>query len=950
MTMYAQNARVSSKQRVNDAQNGASVPALPVTVVARASRPGDVQHTTLGAVLERFRRPSEHLQALISRIRTARSEEERKALKRELAQVVFSGTFARRQNDGIQSYSGILTVDLDADHNPGRDLPGLKPLLAQDPYVLAAFISPSGNGLKLLVRVAEPIAEVTDPGPLQKAHARAARAFFGYLRATYGLIADDTPDLSRACFATVDPALHFNPDAEIFRFRHEVELPPVASSGDCAADLELIESALAALPLDGSLKYHLWLKVLFALASAVGEDAAVELMLKHTRDARDTEEYIRQRLKSYRGEVQLGTLFWLAGQYGWRPPRKERATSKQTARPEQEIEDDSDELLFWRPFPLDLLPASVADYVRAGSAAVPCDPAMLAVPVLAVLSAAAGSAARVRLKRSWAEPATLWCVVATPSGTAKSAALELALRPVYELEAEAAARYRAEREAYEQRLKEWKTLDKELRASIPEPQPPRPVRYRLSDATLEAVAAVHRDNPRGVLLARDELSGWIASFDRYAQTRGGDLASWLELYEGRPVVVDRKTDPEPIRIERPHVPVIGTVQPWILRERVSPELLASGFVARLTIAMPPEVPRRFTDADVDEATEAAYARLVRRMYQTGDVELSLSIEARRLFGAFVEELDEERRQLPDGPLRSASAKIEAKAARLALLFQLAEDVEAGRQPREVTGAAMQRAIELARWFWYETQRVYARMRWSGLSYAALHKSPAERLLDEMPDSFTAGDWEQAVVAKGKHRATAYRWLQKLQEAGLVEAEDRGTYRKSRICDLRQMRQMRLTTADSAFVAKVAQVALSHCDNTTGPGDGLGGSGSDGPPVASVAPAGDLQDGWIRLLPDDEGGADDQPGEWFDPFEDEPEPAAEARPTTPPDVPNDPAELRAFVLQRAEAAGWPSLWLDGFGATHGLPKMWQAAVERLGPEQLKEVLETIEKVSNDGAPF
>lgn len=129
-----------------DTRERKEVADLLVTVVARASRPGDVQHTTLGAVLERFRRPNEHLQALISRIRTARSEEERKALKRELAQVVFSGTFARRQNDGIQSYSGILTVDLDADHNPGRDLPGLKSLLAQDPYVLAAFISPSGNG------------------------------------------------------------------------------------------------------------------------------------------------------------------------------------------------------------------------------------------------------------------------------------------------------------------------------------------------------------------------------------------------------------------------------------------------------------------------------------------------------------------------------------------------------------------------------------------------------------------------------------------------------------------------------------------------------------------------------------------------------------------------------------------------------------------------------------
>ncbi len=120
--------------------------------------------------------------------------------------------------------------------------------------------------------------------------------------------------------------------------------------------------------------------------------------------------------------------------------------------------------------------------------------------------------------------------------------------------------------------------------------------------------------------------------------------------------------------------------------------------------------------------------------------------------------------------------------------------------------------------------------------------------------------------------------------------------------------------------------LGHLNPTlkpaSAPGGGPGGSG-ERPPVASVAPA------------------DDQEA---------PEPAVEVRPGSPPDVPDDPAELRAYVLARAEAAGWPSLWLQGFGATHGLPKMWRAAVERLGPEQLKEALETIQKVKTDGAPF
>ena len=964
MQKYGKNAFGASTRRVNDAQSTASVPALPVTAVARASRPGDVQHTTLGAVLERFRRPNEHLQALISRIRTARSKEERDALKRELAQVVFSGTFERRQSDAIRSYAGILTVDLDADQNPGRDLPAAKPLLASDPYVLAAFVSPSGHGLKLLVRVAEPIPEVSDPKPLQKAHARAARAFFGYLQATYGLIADQgCTDLARACFATVDPELHFNPDAEIFRFRHEVELPPVASSGDGAADLELIESALAALPLDGSLDYHLWLKVLFALASAVGEDAAVELMLKHTRDARDTEEYIRQRLKSYRGEVQLGTLFWLAGQYGWRPTRKQReqvrAGDGQQEQP-QVAPDPAEDVPFWQPFPVDLLPRPVADLVHAGAAAIPCDPALIAIPSLATLSAAVGSHVRLRLKRKWVEPAALWTLIAAPSGTGKSPAQALAVEPVLDLEARAAREYEAALEAYRQRLEDWEALPKDQRQAVPKPEVPRARRFRVADVTIEALAPILKENARGVLLWRDELNTWLMSFDRYAQRAGADLSAWVEMYEARPIAVDRKTADGPIRVERPFVAVTGGIQPHVLQQHVSPIMLSSGFIPRFILAMPPQTRRSEMrwDADVSEEVAEAYARLIRRLYGLEEAELTLSPEAREVFQSWILELDQEREGLPDGPLRSASLKAEAWAARIALILQCAEGVLQGRPPREVSGEVMARAVGIARWCWHEQQRVYALMGWRGVAYEALTRSPAERVLDEMPEHFTTGDWITVAMETGAGtQRTAERWLAALVEMGKVERLQRGHYSKPTHVGMSVMSVSSVTPSDSASeptkptkpTTDIASVRVSETQSL-GPGGGLGGSDPDGPPVASVAPAGDLQDGWIRLLPDDEGGADDQPNAWFDPFEDEPEPAAEARPTTPPDVPNDPAELRAFVLQRAEAAGWPSLWLDGFGATHGLPKMWQAAVERLSPERLRAALEMIENLQRNGAPF
>ncbi|WP_054684113.1 hypothetical protein [Rhodothermus marinus] len=61
----------------------------------------------------------------------------------------------------------------------------------------------------------------------------------------------------------------------------------------------------------------------------------------------------------------------------------------------------------------------------------------------------------------------------------------------------------------------------------------------------------------------------------------------------------------------------------------------------------------------------AYARLIRRLYGLEEAELTLSPEAREVFQSWILELDQEREDLPDGPLRSASLKAEAWAARIA---------------------------------------------------------------------------------------------------------------------------------------------------------------------------------------------------------------------------------------------------------------------------------------------
>src|SRR5262249_59963765 len=61
----------------------------------------------------------------------------------------------------------------------------------------------------------------------------------------------------------------------------------------------------------------------------------------------------------------------------------------------------------YRPFPLHTLPPVLCDVVPATAEAIGCDPALIAIPALAVVAGCIGNARAVVLKRGWIEPAVV---------------------------------------------------------------------------------------------------------------------------------------------------------------------------------------------------------------------------------------------------------------------------------------------------------------------------------------------------------------------------------------------------------------------------------------------------------------------------------------------------------------------------------------------------------------
>ena len=393
------------------------------------------------------------------------------------------------------------------------------------------------------------------------------------------------------------------------------------------------------------------------------------------------------------------------------------------------------------PFPVRTLPEPVRAFVIDGAASIGCEASYIAVPLLAELAAAIGNTNRIALKRGWTEPVNIWGVIVGPSGTLKTPAFKASMKFIravqdraFKENKAAHSTWEAEQLQYEASLTVWKrdamknTTGDAYTVGPPEkPTPPKARRYIVSDTTTEALAPILLDNPRGVLLARDELAGWLGSFDRYAKSgRGGaDSAHWLSMHNGEAMTIDRKTGiPPTIHVPSASVCITGGIQPGILTRAMGDEHHESGMLARLLFAMPPLKAKRWNETDVNPETEAAVAKLFDRLLGLEmEVDpasppdepeyrprvLPLTANGKAAWVRFYDEHAGEQAEL-SGDEQAAWSKLEGYAARFALVIHLvrwAANDPTLSDPAKVDEISIAAGVALVRWFGNEAKRVYA---------------------------------------------------------------------------------------------------------------------------------------------------------------------------------------------------------------------------------------------------
>ena len=417
-------------------------------------------------------------------------------------------------------------------------------------------------------------------------------------------------------------------------------------------------------------------------------------------------------------------------------------------------------------FPVDALPVATRRFVREAAGAIGCPPELVAVPLLATLSAGIGASREVQLKSGWRESTALYMATVSPAGMKKTPAAKEATAPAWRKQRELRQTYLEAREAYEADYRQWEAERRRAAQSgEPSPQPPdRPTMGRtvVEDTTVEALATILEPNPRGVLAAADELTAWARAMNQYKSGKGADRQFWLSVWSNNPIAVDRKGRSEPIIIPMPFVSVVGGIQPSILPELADGR--EDGLLDRFLWSYPHPHRSRLTDDEISAEATTEYRNLYDKLVQLEMREgangervpkvVPLSRDAWEVFKELSDQLQDEMNS-PGFPARLEGvwSKMEAYLARLSLILALCRVAERGGE-EQVEARDVLTASALVDYFKAHARRVNV----------GLHGQNTEDLLAKDLAEFlqkNGGEWKNE--ASVLHKALKKRKCEALPE-------------------------------------------------------------------------------------------------------------------------------------------------------------------------------------------
>jgi putative DNA primase/helicase len=351
-------------------------------------------------------------------------------------------------------------------------------------------------------------------------------------------------------------------------------------------------------------------------------------------------------------------------------------------------------------FDLELMPESFRPLVKdvAERMQVPLDfPAVAAIATLAGITNRRAMIQPKRNDHTWTVVPNLWGGIVAPPGMLKSPVLTCMTQPARVIESEWRKAHEDEEQVYLSELESqkleiaaWeqeykkaaKKKDSKERPAKPESTLAQPTLRRLvtSDATFESLHHVLSENPAGLFVIRDELTGWLAGLER--QGREQERAFFLECWNGDAAFTVDRIGRGSVHVPHACISLFGGIQPARLRDYLADAMRDGpsndGLVQRFQLMVWPDIPPawRYVDRQPDTNALECAGQVYRRMaaLEAADsIRLQFDDEAQALFEQWLTDLEQRIRGEEIAPVMQAHlSKYRSLMPSLALLFALAD--------------------------------------------------------------------------------------------------------------------------------------------------------------------------------------------------------------------------------------------------------------------------------------
>lgn len=429
--------------------------------------------------------------------------------------------------------------------------------------------------------------------------------------------------------------------------------------------------------------------------------------------------------------------------------------------------------------PLSIIPVPFRAWIADMSHRMQCPPDIAAATAIVMVGSIIGTGCGIRPKRrdEWLLiPNLFGAAVGRPGIVMKSPTIAEMLTPLNKLEAEAKEIFdvdmkkhsidleclKVERETIKRsavKNKAGASID-DLKAkltSLDEPIAPIWRRYRTNDATTEKLSELLNENPRGLLVFRDELLGFLNSWEKqgHEQDRAFFLEGWNGLGDNYTDRIGRGT----VYTKNMCISIFGSIQPEKLQQYLY-KMTDDGMFQRFQVLVYPDEPENWNLIDqlvngeakqrasfITKVLSTMDFKLIGAEFKEGDKTPYLHFinDAQEFFYEWLTDLEKKIRSKEDELISEHLAKYRKLMPALALVFHLI-DVADG----EVTGAisldATERAAAYCDYLEEHARRIYD-----------LGKSLYIQAAESLCRKISRGEIEDKFVTRDIHR-NKWRYL------------------------------------------------------------------------------------------------------------------------------------------------------------------------------------------------